>query len=182
MIRNKIIAKRYSEAFIGYAKGTIGMEKALEDLKNLRNTVIHDNPEFLELLRSYEVSFSEKCEFLDKVLKEDFTQETKQFLKLLLEKGRIDNLLDIAEYLRITYSHGEEEEALLKTSFPLDLELIKEIKEKMENMFNKKLKFYIELDARLLGGIQVIIGNKIIDGSVRKRLDEIKEKLSTVEV
>ena len=42
------------------------------------------------------------------------------------------------------------------------------------------MRFYIDLDGSLLGGVQVVIGNTIIDGSVRKRLDELKEKLTTI--
>ncbi len=181
MIKDKILVKRYAEAFMAFAKETIGKDKALEDLKNLRNVIISDNPEFLELLRGMEISYSEKCEFLDNVLNEDFAEETKQFLKLLVEKGRIDEITDIAEYLRITYAYGEEE-ALLKTSFPLDLELIKEIEDKLESKFNKKFKFFIELDANLLGGVQVVIGNKIIDGSVRNRLEGIRQTLRKAQV
>ena len=132
-------------------------------------------------MRGFEISYTEKCDFLDRVLNESFSEETKQFLKVILEKGRIDRIIDIAEYLRIAYAYGEEE-ALLKTSFPLDLELIQEIKDKLEAKFNKKFKLYIELDADLLGGVQVTIGNKIIDGSVRNRLMIIKESLRRVKV
>jgi F-type H+-transporting ATPase subunit delta len=181
MTKDNILVKRYAEAFIGFAKDTIGKDFALEDLKNLRNTIIHENPGFLEILRSLEITYSEKCEFLDNVLKEGFAEETKHFLKFLLQKGHIDKIVDIVEYLRITYVYGEEG-ALLKTSFPLDLDLIKEIEDKLESKFNKKFKFYIDLDATLLGGVQVIIGNKIIDGSIRGRLEEIKERLRAVRV
>ena len=44
MIKDKILARRYGEAFIAFTKDTIGVNKALEDLKNLRNSVINGNP------------------------------------------------------------------------------------------------------------------------------------------
>jgi F-type H+-transporting ATPase subunit delta len=181
-MRDEIIVKRYAEAFIGFAKETTGVEKALRDLGSLKNIVIRDNPEFLGFLKSPEITFIEKCDFMDKVLKKDFSEEIRQFLKLLLEKDRIDKIIDIAEYARVKYSHGEKIEVLLKTAFPLDLELIKEIKETLETKFRKKIKFYIDLDGSLLGGVQVIIGHTVIDGSVRRRLDELKEKLMGVRV
>jgi F0F1-type ATP synthase delta subunit len=53
----------------------------------------------------------------------------------------------------------------------------------LENKLHKKFKFYIDVDADLLGGVQVIMGDDtIIDGSVKKRLSDLKEKLRGVRV
>lgn len=181
-MKDEFIVKRYAEAFMDFVKDGIGFEKSFQDLKNLKNVVIHDNPEFLVFLNRQDISYSEKCKFIDVVLKDGFLEETRQFLKLLLDKRRIDKILDITEYIRVKFSHGKEVEALLKTSFPLDIELIKAIKEKLEHKFQKKLKLYIELDGRLLGGVQVIIGNTIIDGTIRGRLDALKSQLKAVRI
>jgi F-type H+-transporting ATPase subunit delta len=82
----------------------------------------------------------------------------------------------------VTYSHGEALEAVLKTSYPLDLGLIRKVKSKLENKMQKKINLYLELDPDLLGGIQIRIGNTIIDGSVRRRIDELKKKLMLAQV
>jgi len=174
-VKDEIVVKRYADAFIGYTKENIGLERAVEDFKNLK-TVIRDNPEFFSVLCGMSLGLTEKFNFIEKVLGADFSQETKNFLKLLLDKERIDKLLDIAEYIRVTFSHAQED-VLLKISFPLDLETIKKIEDTLEKHFNKKFKFYLDLDGSLLGGIQVVIGNMIIDGSVKRRLEDLKEKL-----
>ena len=177
----KIIVERYAEAFIGYVKNTIGIKKALDDLVKLRG-ILRENPQLLEFLKSPEITYKEKCRVIDKILNEDFPQEISHFLKLLLDKGRIEKIKDIIEYLRISYSHRGESEVLLKTTFPLDLAVIKNIESKLEKKFNRKFKFYIDLDASLLGGLQIILGNTVIDGSVRRRLEELREKLRTVRI
>jgi F-type H+-transporting ATPase subunit delta len=84
--------------------------------------------------------------------------------------------------LRLTYAHEGEEEVLLRTGFPLDLDQIKRLEDKLREKYGKKFKFYINLDGSLLGGAQVIIGNTILDGSVRMRLLDLKEKLKGIEV
>ncbi len=177
----KIIVKRYAEAFIAYVKDSIGIEKALEDLKNFKD-VLRENPDLPEFLKSPEITHREKCQVIDKVLNEDFSQEIGHLLKLLLEKGRIEKIKDIIEYIRITYSHKGESEVLLKTTFPLDLAVIKNIENKLEKKFNRKFKFYIDLDASLLGGLQITIGNTVMDGSVKRRLGELQEKLETIRI
>lgn len=177
----RVVVKRYAEAFMDFAGGTIGLKKATLDFKNLK-FLIEENPGFMEILQSLDVSYAEKCDLIDRVLDENFTRETGQFLKLLLEKQRIDKVIDIADYIRVAYAHLGETEAVLRTSFPLDLDLVEEIKKKLEGKFRRKFRLYIDLDGSMLGGVQVIIGNTIIDGTVRRRLADLKEKLLAVRV
>ncbi len=177
----RIITKRYAEAFVYYAKRTIGINRCIEEVKALKK-IITDNPEFMSLLLSPETTLSEKFEFIDTVLKDIFSQELVQLVKLVAEKRRAPFLIDMLDYIRINYSHGEAVDALLKSANILDLEIVREIKEKLENKLQKKLHFYLELDASLIGGVQVTVGNTVIDGSVKRRLEELREKIKSARV
>ena len=179
MIKDKALVSRYAEAFFSLARTHCGQEKALKDLVIVKN-VIRDHPDFEQLLNNPEISYGEKCGIIDRVLEDGLSDEIRNFLKLLLEKKRFDIFLDAAEYLRAKYSHAGQVDVLLKTAFPLELDLIKKIETALKNKLKRKLRFYIDLDGSLLGGVQVIIGNTIIDGSLNKRLEELKEKLVTV--
>ena len=181
MIRDRGVASRYADAFMKYAQESIGIEKAVADIKAVRE-IIRQNNDLKESLEGPGIPFTEKCEIIDKVLVDGFSSEVKHFLKLLIESRRITHFWDIAEYIRVKYSYGGEQEAILKTTFPLDLEVIKKLKERIESKFKQKFKFYIEIDSRLLGGVQLVIGNKIIDGSVRRQLQNLKESLMAVRV
>lgn len=181
MIRNRAPVKRYAEAFYGFASESIGAEKALLDLSGVGD-IMRDNPGLMELLMAPGVGLSDKERVINAALTDGFSDEIRHFLVMLTDKKRIDCFQDIAEFIRIKYSHGGEEEALLVTACIPDREVIAKIKEKLEDRFKKKFKIYIEPDASLLGGMQIIIGNTVIDGSVRRRLDELKEKLMTVRV
>lgn len=180
-MKEKIIAKRYAEAFLGYAKQSIGRQRAIEDLKNLK-IILHSNLDFKEFLFNPEITFSEKREVINKVLQASFAEETLQFLQLLIEKERISFIIEICDYVRINYSHGEAVDAVLKTSYPQDLELMQELKSRLENKLGTKLNLFLDLDPSLLGGAQIRIGNYIIDGSARRRLEELKEKLMRAQV
>ncbi|MFA4989649.1 MAG: ATP synthase F1 subunit delta [Candidatus Omnitrophota bacterium] len=180
-MRERLVVKRYAEAFMDFAQETIGLKQAVLEFKNLK-TIMRDNQGFREILCSLDVSYTEKCDFIAKVLDADFSNEFKQFLKLLLGKNRMDIIGDIADYVRVAYAHLGETEAILRTSFPLDLSLVRKIKDKLEQKFNRAFRFYIDLDGRLLGGVQVIIGNTIIDGTVRRKLEDLREQLLTVRV
>jgi len=127
------------------------------------------------------VDEAEKLKTIETVLA-GYSDEFRQFLRLLLEHGRIRKISEVAEYIRVAYSFGNKVEALLRTTYPLDLDLLKMVKEKLEKKLNKKFNLYLELDPDLLGGVQLIVGNSIIDGSVKNRLSELKQKLSALRV
>ena len=180
-MKEMIVAKRYAEAFVSWGRETIGLAKVIDDFGNLTRTLF-DNPEFRVFLLSPEISFSEKSDFVDRVLKKNFSDELRQFLKLLIEKRRINMIGAIAEYIRVNYAHGGAVNAVLKTSYPLDLDIVEKIKDKLEKKYQKKFNLYLELDASLQGGVQLTIGNTVIDGSIRHRLEELREKLTTARV
>lgn len=175
-MRELAIVRRYAEAFMAYVKENIGVQKALKDLNTLRN-ILRESPELRNYFLNKRVSNFRKCEFIEEVLKGAVSEETRNFLKLLLRKARVEFITDIAEYCRAHFRHGQKENALLKTGFPLDLDLVQVIQKSVEAKLNKKLNLYIDLDADLLGGVKVTVGNTVIDGSIRKRLDTLKEEL-----
>ncbi|MFA5143074.1 MAG: ATP synthase F1 subunit delta [Candidatus Omnitrophota bacterium] len=176
-----ILAKRYGDAFMAFVKEGCGLEKGVADLRNIRRMLL-DNPELDGFLLTPGIDQREKFQVLDNVIRDGFSKEIIYFLRLLIDKGRFDKFSDIAEYVRVTYSHGVEVDALLKVSYPLDTDMIRIVKELIERKFNKKLHLYIELDSDLLGGIYAKIENILIDGSVKKRLEDMRAKLLAAKV
>ena len=180
-MKSKIIAKRYADAFLAYSQEFIGRDKAIADLKNLK-MLIFKNPEFVKFISNPQISFQEKSEVIDKIFSQNFSSELRDFLKLLLDKNRIGLVIDICDYVRLVYAHQEAVEAVLKSAYPLDLENISKLKDKMEKKIKRKLNLYLEIDPDLLGGVQIRVGNKLFDGSVKRRLVELRERLMTVQV
>jgi F-type H+-transporting ATPase subunit delta len=168
-------------AFLEYAKDNIGFRKGLDELQDVKR-IFAGNPEFCGFLKSPEFTHKEKCDFLEKIFCHPFSEETVFFLKQLLKKGHILELVHIAEYSRRKYEHGEEVEAVLQTTYTLDIAQLEAIKDELQKKFKKKLHFYSVLEPDLLGGIKVVIGNFIIDGSIKKRLDDLRRKLTVLKV
>ena len=180
MILEKVAVRRYTDAFFKYASETIGVQKALEDISLVKD-VMRDNPDFQKFLENPEMCHLDKIKMIDAVLK-DISEEIRFLLRLLLEHRRIEYFPEIAEYAFLNYAHEGREDCVIKTTFPLDLDLIKKIEDRIEQKFKRKFKYFIYMDSSLLGGIEIIIGNKVIDGSVRRRLEDLKEKLMSLRV
>ncbi len=173
---NEILAKRYADAFMKYALETIGLEKALTDCKHMK-LILNKNPELIALLKAPEVGVTDKLKLIDSLPPEYFTQEFGYFLKLLLKKRRIDKLGDIVEYVRVNYSFGKKAQVLLKASYPIELDMVPQIIKKFKTRFGKDIKLYVDLDGDLLGGIKAVMGNTVIDASIRRRLDDLRNNL-----
>jgi F-type H+-transporting ATPase subunit delta len=175
------VVKRYAEGFLEFAKDTIGFTEGLEELRGLKG-VLRDNPEFKAFLDNPAMSYSEKCAALENVLGKSFSQESIILLKLLLKKNRIDEFDKMVDYARVKYAHGNEVNALVKASYPLDTDMIGKIKNSLEKLLEKKLHIYMDLDPDLLGGVRAEIEHIVIDGSLKKRLDDLRHKLMAVRV
>jgi F-type H+-transporting ATPase subunit delta len=180
-MKNRLIANRYAEAYIEFAQAKIGLARCIDDMKSLRN-LMRETPDFTHFLRAPEIPRPEKGALIDRVLGGLLAEETRTFMKYLLAKGRIDVLADVAEYVRVVYSHGQVVDVVLRTTFPLELDVIEKIKARVEVISRKKANLYLELDPDLLGGVQILIGNTIIDGSVRNRLLQLKKQMLQAKV
>ena len=177
-MKEALIAKRYADAFMAWVKPTMGRDAAVADFKNL-SRVIFDNPDFFEFLAHPGFTAAEKDSMVDRALETGFSGELRLFLKLLVAKRRIDILPWILDYVRENYAHGAAVTAVLKSSYPLDLDIMADVKTKLEKKFHKTFTMYTELDPNLKGGHQIMIGHTMIDGSIRRRLTDLREKLKT---
>lgn len=175
-MRDNITAKRYADAYIEFAAPRIGMSRCLEEMKGLK-WLLRENPSLERILKAPEVPVSDKSRLIDKIFAERYSGEFCIFLKYLIAKWRIDRIVDIADYIREIYTHGESMPVTMRTTFPLELPLIEKIKDRLQKKLGCGVSLYLILDPDLLGGVQFVIGNTIIDGSVRNKLQEFKKQL-----
>jgi len=180
-MRNKPIVKRYAEAYVSFALPKIGLPGVVEDMRVLR-TLMRENPELGQFFIAPGVPFTEKSGVIDRALSGVLRPETCDFIKYLISKMRVDIIFGVTDYIRIVYARGEVVDAVLRTTFPLELDLVDKIKKALEKRTGKNVNLYLELSPDLLGGVQISIGNSIIDGSIRSNLDDIKKQLLKIQV
>ena len=63
----------------------------------------------------------------------------------------------------------------MKTAVPLLESEISDLQEKLEKQYNKKIIMATEIDKSLLGGVYVRVGNDVIDGTIKSKLEEMKD-------
>jgi len=180
-MKNEIVARRYGDAFIGYVNQTIGTDKGIAELQAIKG-LLEGSDDFSAFLSDPDISEKEKAELIDNVFSGTFSEESRHFLRLLLDKGRIGIFPDVAEYVRATYGYGARQEAVMRTGRSVDQDMIDRIKSALEKKVGREVRLVTERDGALLGGIYIKIGNVVIDGTVRRQLDDLKETLHVLKV
>jgi F-type H+-transporting ATPase subunit delta len=105
------------------------------------------------------------------------------FLMLVVSKHRIQYLLFMAEELqRLVKEDQGIVEASLITARSVDQALVDQIRQELEKSTGKRVEMKLEIDPSLIGGIVVILGDKIIDRSIRYQLGQLKEQMSAMKV
>jgi F-type H+-transporting ATPase subunit delta len=102
----------------------------------------------------------------------------RNFLRLVIENGRLSALPEIAVQFRsLKNAAGGVTDAIVFSAFPLDEPALNEIAAVLEKRFGRKLGIKVELDPSLIGGIRAVVGDEVLDTSVKARLEQMKMAL-----
>ncbi len=176
----KLVSRTYSEALFQVALEEKKVDLFLEELVFVVGS-LKMHPEFFTLFKSPQINVVEKKEIISEVFKDKLSKEMFNFLKILLDKNRgyyIELIKN--EYENMLNKHKGILNAVATTAIPLSDEDSLKLREKLEKMTGKNIKITNKIDESLLGGVLVRIGDKVIDGTIKGRLDEVKESLSQI--
>ena len=110
------------------------------------------------------------------IFKGKIDEELLSFLLILIEKDRILYLREkLNEMEKIDLERKNILSAVVKTAVPLLESEISDLQEKLEKQYNKKIIMTTEIDKSLLGGVYVRVGNDVIDGTIKSKLEEMKD-------
>lgn len=176
MIESKAAIK-YATALFRTAKRINQVEMISHDLEALSN-LLKDNPLLKNFLESPQVLERDKKELLSFSFKPLISEALLSFLMLVVSKHRIGYLLSMAEeFQRLVKEDQGIVEARLITARSVDQALVDQIRQELEKSTGKKVEIKLEVDPSLIGGILVILGDKIIDRSIRYQLSQLKEQM-----
>ncbi len=177
-MKNQVIAKRYSKALFSLAREEKAIEEYGAELDGF-NQVLKDLPDLESALRNPLYPETVRKTLFQKVAAQlEFSPIIKSFLNLLIEKGRIQHLPEIADYYhRLIDEFSNIARAKVKAASKLSDADIKEIAVALEKKIGKKIVVEFEVDPSLIGGVFAQIGDFVLDGSVKRQLINFKESL-----
>ena len=105
------------------------------------------------------------------VLAGKLTGESENFVRVLAENGRLDVLSEIrAQYEALKNDREGVVEAEVHSAFELDAAQVADLVARLEKKTGRKVKARVSVDKSLIGGVKIVIGDKVIDGSARAQL------------
>jgi len=154
--------------------------KTLAELE-AADAAINAAPEFLKLLGTPTVSVTEKLGVVEKAFKEKVSPYVFNFLRVLTVKGRMAHFNRIYKTFREDFNEKFGVAEITVTSpFPLDGATRAKISARMQKITGKEITLKEKVDKTLIGGVTIDYGNTRFDGSVRTRLNELKNDITGI--
>lgn len=168
------IAKRYASAIYDIAESSDKIGEIREALNILAENYNEDE-EFKVFLLDPSIKYDEKVEYLHKSF--DFISEDAfKIINYLVKKGRVSLAEKIRDsYLKIYYEKNNK--ILVNATFTKELSdnQRETLMKKLEEKYKKKIVLNLSVDEELIGGGIIKIGNKVIDGSIKSQIENIKK-------
>lgn len=132
----------------------------------------------VEQLDNVDQSFQARQKILDDILSPDLPQKTRNFLYTLVENGHVHVLENVTLNLSRLATQGPNlEVAIVTTAITLDEADKDQFRTRLRAKHGDNLELDFQIDEDILGGAIVQVGDKIIDGSVSRKLNVVRENL-----
>ena len=172
------IARRYAKALLEIGIQQQTYDALGKELDRAADT-LRSSPELRNALENPVFSLEKRKLIMDELARRLALSKTvRNFIMLLLDKGRIAALPDIARAHRtLVDEHAGRVRATVISARPLDPMLETRLKTALEKSSGKVVIFEKREDPTILGGLITQLGDTLYDGSVRTQLQELREEL-----
>lgn len=177
-MKERTLAERYAKALLGLGLEEKSLERFQEEMQRFA-LALELEPQLLKLLSMREMEVEKREQILKELmLKLYLSPQTQNFFRLLFDRGRISLFPHILEAFEGLVR--EIEKVVVASVKVAEIksarQLTSDLKKALEKMTGKKVHFDIEEDPSLIGGLQVTLGDKIYDASIKGELERIKEQ------
>lgn len=167
----------YGQALYEAAEELNKTELILEEGKELIS-LFQREPAFYEFISTPIISAAEKKHVLENTLDGKITDELLNLMYVLIDKGRARHFHKIIK--RFEHLIDEKQGFSIGTIFsvdPLSKEQLEVFEQNTSKLLKKNVKLENKTDSTIIGGVRIFIEGKVIDATIRKRLNDLKESL-----
>ena len=168
------IARPYAEALFQASKADLaGTQAWLNSF-----AAVAADAALLEFSGNPKTTNAQIMELVVSVAKVQPNSAASNFLAVIVENGRLNALPEIAaQFQTLKNSAQGVNDAVIYSAFPIDSAALADLVALLEKRFARKLNSTVQIDESLIGGVRVVVGDEVLDTSVRARLDQMKAAL-----
>ncbi len=176
MAESVTIARPYAQAVFRLARESKSLTAWSDRLQRL--VAIADDAEMAKVVGNPKFSAGQVAELFVSLSGDPGNKELAAFISVLAKNERLDVLTQIQGlYEQLKSADEGVKGAVITSAYPLDDAQLKNLMSQLESHFGGKLQPHVEVDAALIGGIKVAVGDQVLDASVRGKLDAMATAL-----
>ena len=176
MARRETAARRYAEAAFEVALRDGTVDTWRTDLRTAAGALTDER--LARILANPAIALESRAELVDTVVGDSISRPVRNLIQLQLRRGRIDQLPRVAaEFHRLDNRRQGITEASATSAADLSPDEVRALTTRLEQLTGGRVELDVAVDPSLLGGLVVRVGDRMIDGSVRGRLERLRNQL-----
>ncbi len=170
------IARPYAEALFKVTRGD-ELQRSVEEIEAV--AAVAGDPQVLQLANSPLSNSDQIQELIVSVVGRPLSTATTNLLKMVIENGRLAAMPELAaQFHALANAQSGVSEAVVYSAFEMDQSQLDDVLVTLERRFGRKLTGRVEIEPELIGGIRVVVGDEVLDTSIKARLQQMKMALT----
>ena len=182
MAKDSPVASRYAQALFYAGKTDDVVDETVDTLRTVERLVC-DHVELHAFLLNPDVEPEDKVGVLGRLLKGSWSGLVQAFVQMVVSAGRAEYLPEIAVALQALVDDDQGRlRVTVRSAHPLSEAALARLRTRLARREGKRIEMTTELDPALLGGVQVLLDHRVIDGSVQRQLVALRQRLTSIRV
>ena len=172
------VSREYAQALFSLAQESQSEEAICEGLK-LMEGLVKETPEILDFLAAPNIPMKERTGALETALRGNVPEYALSFVQLLCEHGHIRELeACVSDYEELWNDARGLSTARVVSAVALTEEEKRQLQQRLCARTGHEVRLECTVDESLLGGLIVTMDGKVMDGSLKHRLNEVREVMN----
>ena len=169
------IARPYAEALFKAA----GDQAAAMSAEVAAIAAVASEPQLRQFAENPRTTAEQVQEIVLSVLGRPVSAQAGNFLRAVLDNGRLAALTEIAaQFQALVDARSGVSQARIESAYPIEPGQLADVVATLEGRFGRKLEASVVVRPELIGGIRVVVGDEVLDTSVKARLEQMKVALT----
>ena len=173
------LSARYAVALFDLAEEDGALDEILGQAVSVRDVLLSDG--CADAMKDPHISKKEKRRFIDDVFAGGLHNDLHGLLCLMIEKSHESLMTDaISKFIAMAEEHNGKTDAVVVSAAELDEKQISALKGLLSKKLSKQVEISQKVDASLIGGMYILVDGYLIDRTVKKQLDDLRDSIKKV--
>ena len=169
------IARPYAEALFKVSRADLAATQSWMD----GLAAVAGSEQLLQFAANPKAGADQVYQLVSGVLGKPLPERGANFLRTVIDNDRLAALPEMARQFRqLANSVTGSADALIQSAFPIDGAELAALTATLEKRFGRKLEPAVQIEPSLIGGVRVVVGDEVLDTSVKARLEQMKSALT----